>query len=153
MWEDLASVLVPTSSTALSEHLLSGKGCMQPSRKLTVISLETRLAFQEPASVKDPEVGSEWDLQHCAERMMEGWSGGRMSLHSYGYSGQEGLIAEVGLRAGMGTEARHRCFRPEGRCCLCPTMGCVSYMSILPASLDSCRPSLQSSGSTDISLS
>lgn len=136
---DLALILVPTSSTALSEHLLSGKGCMQPSRKLTVISLETRLAFQEPASVRDPEVGSGM-VQNCAERMMEERSGGRMSLHSCGCSRQEGVVVEVGLGAEMGTEARHRCLRPGRRCHLCSIVGCVPYMNILPVSLDSCRP-------------
>lgn len=123
-------ILVPTSSTALSEHLLSGKGCVQPSRKLTVISLETRLTFQEPTSMRDPEVGSGM-VQNYAERMVEGWSGGRMSLHRYRCSGQEGLVVEVGLVLGW-AEARHRCLRPDGRCHLCPTMGFVSYMSILP---------------------
>lgn len=52
---------------------------MQPGRKWTVISLKTRLAFQEAALVRDPEVGCGMG-QNSAERLKEEWSGRRVAL-------------------------------------------------------------------------
>lgn len=90
------SDLVPASFTALAKHGLRGKGCMQPSRKWTVISLETRLAFQEAALVRDPEVGCGMG-QNSAERLKEEWSRRRVALPVLDAQVSEGFVVEAGI--------------------------------------------------------
>lgn len=93
---------------------------MQPGRKWTVISLEARLAFQEAALVRDPEVGCGMG-QNSAERLKENgveeeWPFPFWMLRSV-------RAVEAGTSAEEGGKARHRCLRSEGGCWLCPVMG------------------------------
>lgn len=72
---------------------------MQPGRKWTVISLEARLAFQEAALVRDPEVGCGMG-QNSAERLKEEWSGRRVALPV--------LDAQVSKGSGSRDQCRRR---------------------------------------------
>lgn len=63
---------------------------MQPSRKWTVVSLETRLTL-----VRDPEVGCGMG-QNSAERLKEERSGKRVALPVLDAQVREGFVVEAG---------------------------------------------------------